>query len=297
MDEHDFEMDESDLEVGPAPTEPEAPMITDDYQIRLADGWTEESFERGTYGSEDTPGVEARFTAAENTEIHIDPVEYEVVGRRRRIQGLEADFESRLHSDDVAAEANEAGGRVYEPCLFAVRAYYAPISSPEISTYTLTTDADDALAAACWLSHATDPVSLGQAIERVIQAQSGDDPDHYGIDYPTDKERVEDVLVADPNRCFYSGKTTRSHLLRLPFRYAPLLEKYPENVEALPAVPPKIGGLQVAVSHTKWEEHGLSEGALTDSMTRVEEGVFQLPEVIASLADGFPAEALGFESR
>ncbi|SFL63359.1 hypothetical protein SAMN04487950_4426 [Halogranum rubrum] len=294
MDEHDFEMDESDLEVGPAPTEPEAPMITDDYQIRLADGWAEESFERGTYGSEDTSGVEARFTAAENTEIHIDPVEYEVVGRRRRIQGLEADFESRLHSDDVAAEANEAGGRVYDPCLFAVRAYYAPISSPEISTYTLTTDADDAIAAACWLSHATDPMSLGQAIERVMQAQSGDDPDHYGIDYPTDEERVEDVLVADPNRCFYSGKTTRSHLLRLPFRYAPLLEDYPENAEALPAVPPQVAGFEVAVSHTEWSERSLSEGALEAPMERVEGGVYQLPTHVAKQADGFPVEAIGF---
>lgn len=44
-------MVENDLEVGPAPTEPEDSMITNDYQIRLADGWTEESFERGMYGA------------------------------------------------------------------------------------------------------------------------------------------------------------------------------------------------------------------------------------------------------
>ncbi|WP_199708862.1 hypothetical protein [Haloferax sp. Atlit-10N] len=202
-----------------------------------------------------------------------------------------------LAVDDVAAEANEAGGRVYEPCLFAVRAYYAPINSPEISTYTLTNDADDALAAACWLSHATDPMSLGQAIDRVIQAQSGDNPDHYGIDYPTDEERVEDVLVADPNRCFYSGKTTRSHLLRLPFRYAPLLEEYPENAEALPAVPPRVAGFEVAVSHTEWSERSLSEGALEAPMERVEGGVYQLPSHVAKQADGFPVEATGFSQR
>lgn len=246
-------------------------------------------------GPEDTPGVKARFTASGNTEFHTAPVEYEVVGRRRRIQGLEEDFEAREHSDDVAAEANSAGGRIYEPCLFAVQAYYAPISSPEISTYTLTTDADDAIAAACWLSHATDPMSLGQAIERVIQVQAGGDPDHYGIDYPTDEDRVDDVFVEDPNRCFYSGKTTRSHLLRLPFRYAPLLKDYPENVEALSAVPPRVDGFQVAVSHSEWQEHSLSEGALTEPMYRVEEGVFQLSDRIASQADGFPAETLGFE--
>lgn len=224
-------------------------------------------------------------------------MEYEVVGHRRRIQGLEADFESRLHSDDVAAEANEAGGRIYELCLFAVRAYYALISSPEISTYTLTTDADDAIAVACWLSHATDPMSLGQAIERVIQAQSADDPDHYGIDYPTDEERVEDVLVADPNRCFYSRKTSRSHLLRLPFRYTPLLEGYPENAETLPAVPPLVAGFEVAVSHTGWSERLLPKGTLEAPMERVEGGVYQLPSHVAQQADGFPVEAIRFSQR
>ena len=287
-------MDENDLEVGPAPTEPADPMVTDDYQIRLADGWTEESFERGTYGPEDTLGINARFTANGNTELHIAPVEYEVVGRRRRIQGLEEDFEAREHSDDVAAEADAAGGQIYEPCFFAVRAYYSPISSPEISTYTLTTDPDDAVAVACWLSHATDPMSLGQAIERVIQAQSGGDPDHYGIDYPTGEERIDDVCVEDPNRCFYTGKTTRSHLLRLPFRYAPLLEDYPENAEALPAVPPRVGGFQVAVSYSEWQERDLNDGVLTEPMERVEEGVFKLPNDIAAQADGFPVDALAF---
>jgi hypothetical protein len=290
-------MDENDLETEPMPTEPEAPMVTDEYQIRLADGWTEESFERGTYGSENTPGVEARFTAAENTEISIDPVEYEVVGRRRRIQGLEADFESRVHSDDVAAEAREADGQIYEPCLFAVRAYYTPISSPEISTYTLMADADDAVAVACWLSHATYPMSLGQAIERALQAQAGEDPDHYGIDYPSDEERVEDVCVENPNRCFYSGKTTRSHLLRLPFRYAPLLKGHPENAEALPAVPSRVGGFEVAVSHTKWSDRGLSEEELEAPMEHIDSGVYQLPRDVAEQADRFPAEATSFRQN
>lgn len=288
-------MDEDDLAVGPASTEPDAPMVTDNYQIRLSDGWTEESFERGTYGSEDIPGIEARFTAAQNTEITIDPVEYEVVGRRRRIQGLEADFESHIHSDDVAAEARESDGRIYEPCLFAVRVYYAPISSPEISTYTLTADADDAVAVACWLSYATDPMSLGQAIERALQAQAGEDPDHYGIDYQTDEERIQDAFVKNPNRCFYSGKTTRSHHLRLPFRYAPLLDGYPENVEALPAVPPRIGGFKVAVSHTEWSNRELSENALEEPMEHVNEGVYQLSRDVAENADGFPVEATGFQ--
>ncbi|MDS0243174.1 MULTISPECIES: hypothetical protein [unclassified Haloferax] len=287
----------NDLDDGPMPTEPEVSMVTSDYQIQLADGWTEKSFERGTYGSEDTPGVEAQFTAAENTELRIDPVEYDVVGRRRRIQGLEADFESRVHSDDVATEARKSGGQIYEPCLFAVRAYYAPISSPEVSTYTLTTDADDALAAVCWLSHATDPMSLGQAIERALQAQAGEDPDHYGIDYPTDEERIENVFVEDPNRCFYSGKTTRSHLLRLPFRYAPLLEGYPENAEALPAVPSRVGGFEVAVSHTEWSDRGLSEGQLEEPIEHVDTGVYQLPHDVAEQADGFPVEATSFRQK
>jgi hypothetical protein len=269
-------------------------MIDEDYRIQIAEGWTEDSFERGTYGPEDTPGITALFTTEDNTEISIEPAEYEVVGRRRRIQGLEKDFEAREHSDEVAAEAESAGGRIYKPCVFAVRAYYTPISSPDISTYTLTTDADDALVAACWLSHATDPMSRGQAIERALQAQDGGDPDHYGIDYPTDEERVKDILVEDPNRCFYSGKTTRSHHLRLPFRYVPLLEGYPENTESLPAVPPKIGGLEVAVSHTEWKEHSLSEGALEEPVDRIEDGIYQLPVDIAKHANGFPAEATSF---
>lgn len=31
--------------------------MTGEYEILLADGWTEEFFERGMYGTEDTPGV------------------------------------------------------------------------------------------------------------------------------------------------------------------------------------------------------------------------------------------------
>lgn len=290
-------MDEHDLETDPLPTEPETPMVTDEYEIHLADGWTEESFERETYGTEETPGIEARITAAENTELRIDPVEYEVIGRRRRIQGLEANFEASIHSDDVAAKAQEADGPLHEPCLFAVRAYYTPISSPEISTYTLTADGDDAVAVACWLSHATDPMSFGQAIEGALQAQAGEDPDHYGIDYPSDEERVEDVCVKDPNRCVYSGQTTRSHLLRLPFRYAPLLEDYPENAEALPAVPPRVGGFEVAVSHTEWSDRGLSEGALEAPMEHIDSGVYQLTRDVAEQAEGFSVEATSFRQN
>ena len=254
-------------------------------------------YQHASTQTEETPGIEARFSAAENTELRIDPVEYEVVGRRRRIQGLETDFEASIHSDDVVAEAQEAEGSIYEPSLFAVRAYYTPISSPEISTYTLTTDADDAVAVACWLSHATDPMSLGQAIEGALQAQAGEDPDHYGIDYPSDEERVKDVCVKDPNRCVYSGQTTRSHLLRLPFRYAPLLKDYPENAEALPAVPPRVGGFEVAVSHTEWSDRGLSEGALEAPMEHVDSGVYQLTRDVAEQADGFPVEATSFRQN
>lgn len=285
-------MNENDLGDSPMPTEPESQMVTDEYQIRLADGWTEESFERGTYGANNTTGVEARFAAAEDTIITVDPVEYEVVGRRRRIQGLESDFESREHSDDIAAKAQEAGGEIYESCIFAVRACYAPISSPEISTYTLTANADDAIAAACWLSHATDPMGPGQAIERALQAQSGEDPDHHSIDYPSDEERIQAVCVEDANRCFYSGNTTRSHSLRLPFRYAPIFEGYPENAELLPAVPPRINWFEVAVSHTEWSDHELSAGVLEAPMEHVDDGVYQLQHDIAERADGFPAEAV-----
>ena len=281
-------MDENETDAGPAPTSPKTPMVSDDYQITLADGWVEETFERGTYGPENTDGLSIQFSAGREAEIHVVPVEYEVVGRRRRIQGLESDTEFQIISDESVLEAHRAGGHVYEPCLFAVQAHYTPISSPELAIYTLTTDADDALAAACWLSHATDPMGPGKAIDRVILAQEGGDPDHYGIDYPTDEQRFEDALVDEPNHCFYSGRTTRSHIIRLPFRYAPLLEGYPENVEELPAVPPRIRGLRVAVSHIEWQDRDLSEGSLTEPMNRLEEGVYQLTEDVAKQVNGFP---------
>lgn len=89
----------------------------------------------------------------------------------------------------------------------------------------------------------------------------------------------------------------RSHLLRLPFRYAPLLEDYPENAEALPAVPPRVAGFEVAVSHTEWSERSLSEGALEAPMERVEGGVYQLPSHVTKQADGFPVEAIEFSQR
>lgn len=95
---------------------------------------------------------------------------------------------------------------------------------------------------------------------------------------------------------FLLRKDSADHLLRLPFRYAPLLDGYPENVEALPAVPPRIGGFQVAVSHTESSTRSLSEGVLEKSMERVDDGVYQLPSNIAEQAEGFPAEATGFTS-
>ena len=127
-----------------------------------------------------------------------------------------------------------------------------------------------------------------------MQAQADGNPDHYGIDYPTDEERVEDVLVENRNRCFYSGKTTWSHLLRLPFRYAPLLEGCPENIEGRPAVPSRVGRLQVVVSHTEWQNRPLSEGALTEPMQRAAGGVYQLPDEVVERADGFPAATTEF---
>lgn len=287
-------MEKNDSEQGSIPIEPEAQMVTAEYEIRLADGWTEESFERDTYGPEDIPGVEARFSAGENTAITIDPVEYEVVGNRRRIQGLESDFEYQTHGDEVSAEAREESGKIYEPCLFGVQVHYTPISSPEISMYTLATDADDAVAVACWLSYANDPMGFGQAIERALQAQAGEDPTHYGIDYPSDEKRVEKVCVENANRCFYSGKTTRSHLLRLPVRYAPLLSGYPENAEGLPAIPSRVGGFEVAVSHTEWSDRGISDGELEVTMGHIDSGVYQLASDVAQHAKGFPAAATSF---
>lgn len=85
--------------------------------------------------------------------------------------------------------------------------------------------------------------------------------------------------------------------LRLPFRYAPLFDDYPENAEALPAVLPRVAGFEVAVSPTEWSERSLSEGALEVPTEQVEGGVYQLPSHVAKQADGFPVEAVGFSQR
>ena len=86
-------------------------------------------------------------------------------------------------------------------------------------------------------------------------------------------------------------------MLRLPFRYAPLLKDHPENAEALPAVPSRVGGFEVAVSHTEWSDRGLSEGALEEPMEHIDTGVYQLLRDIAEQAEGFPVEATGFRQK
>lgn len=260
--------------------EPESPTLVDDGLLTVPEHWDETSFEHGEYGPDGIPGIEAKFETEKHL-IHLMPVEFERSGREERITGTTVDVGSTVFQDEIE-ERPDVGPKT----AFAVYLDYSTFSSREMEFYTITLDADDALAVACWLMN----VERAAEIEEIINIHNGTVRDSY---LDSDEEALEQLRHREPENCLLSGSPTQSHEMRVPFRYAPLLDDYPESYQEMPAVPQTIEGFEAVISHSAWTDYGLSEETFDQRIEREEEGRYVLPEVVVELIDGRPADHIG----
>lgn len=267
--------EQSDSHPGEIPTDP--------LNLTLGEEWEEEMFEADVYGPDEKDGIEASFVSGDES-IKILPVKFSRIGESQEAVGYTADIGIEQWGEEIADLPT-----VESRTAFAVYLYYHPISSPETTFYTYTTDAGDALAIATWL---TQFASSGSEMQRLVEAHG---VDQTGQPIRTDHDRIDATLPDDPDTCLFEAKTTRSHEVAIPFRYAPLFDEFPTNRHNVPCIPETVKSLVGAVSHSAWEDHDLTDGTFSGSIERVEPGEYALDEETAAIVEGMSARDIGIK--
>lgn len=239
------------------------------YKLTLGSEWTETDYKTGEYGPENTQGIEANFQASSNdANIEILPVKYQCDQHQQRVHGLTKDVSAVSTSEEIANLPTTDPITTFAVCL-----QYRPVASPEVECYTYTASAGDALAVTCWISQfESDPM----LIEDLINAHEGV---HEHLS--DDKARLNNAFGDTASRCLFEGKVTQSHEVEIPFRYGPVLEAFPETHLGVPCVPKAIDCLVGVVSHSAWEEHGLTENAFKSPVERIGPGEYELDQRVS----------------
>lgn len=253
--------------------------VGEDALLALPEEWTETAFERGEYAvaGERREGLAATLEGEDATTAVV-PVAFEHTARGKLLV-------ERLGGDTIVEGSTVPPETVVSrrPA-FATELTYERGGAERSTAYTVTEDADDALAAACWLAVA---VARGRSPDRAARR-------HRGTDGTSDDVRVTGKLRGTADRCLVSGRPTSSHPVELPFRYAPLLAGYPATFRDVPAVPSRVGGLRAVLSHSAWTEHDLEERAFESPLEREGAGQYRLSPSVAAAVRGAPAERVGY---
>lgn len=250
--------------------------------LSLPDGWTETRFERGAFGPDDRPGVDAAFERG-SAALGVLPVRYECEAREERFEALTADVSLVRHETTATTPDT--------PSLtaFAVHATYRPVEAEREAFLFVARDADDALAAALRIAAASESDADLQAH---VGLHRGDHAAAGGRIVPSDDEALGALFADAADRCAFSGKPTRSHLVELPYRYLPALDGAPETARGVPRLPTTVDSLVAAVSHAEWTERDLDDVAFDAPVERVDAGRYRLDDRVWSLASAMDADRL-----
>lgn len=246
----------------------------------VGDEWRETNFERGSYGGSEQPGLEATLDG-DSMSLRVVPVRYEADGGEERFSSLVDDFDVQWRDPTTYVPD------VPRQIAFGVLAEYEPVGGSQRAVYTITDDADDALAAAVWLANGSDDAS---ALHRNIRLHRGDPVSHSQVTV-SDDDALTALFAEEPARCIYTGNPTRSHAITLPYRYAPLLDGYRNTDRGLPRVPSTIAFLEGAVSHNAWRDHDLADLDWSTDIQRGDAGEYRLADAIVDAVAGTRADA------
>lgn len=241
--------------------------MTDADPIALADGWRETSYDRGSYGPDDRPGVDAAFER-ETMTIRVLPVRYRAADGRERFRGLTDGIdESRRVPGSFVAD-------VPERTAFAVRASYVPATRRRSGIVCVAADADDALAAAVWLTAGADD---DRALQRTVDHHFGARPSATGVRV-ADDDALDALFATDADRCVLTGRPTRSHRVTVPYRYLPAMANCPRTPRGVVRIPSTVRSLVGAVSHGAWAEADVGSVAFGTPIERVDAGRYRLDD-------------------
>lgn len=252
--------------------------MTADERARLAlpDGWTETAHETGRYGPEEASG-RAVTVESGTMALRVVPVDYQCADGVEELRSLVDD--TRYRREGAVPLTAETEPRT----AFATVATFEPATERRTAAVSVAADAGDALAVACWLAAAA---ADDRALSRAVAVHDG------GADaVVTDDDALTALFAADPRRCIVTGQPTRSHRVRVPYRYYPLLAGAKRTRRGVPRFPSTVAALTGAVSHAAWEEHGLDGVAFDAPVERVDAGEYRLePSVADLMADAEAAD-------
>lgn len=246
----------------------------EDLTLSLPDGWTEARYESGEYGPDDRQGLEATLEQADAT-LEVLAVRYRRSDGSEEIEALTGDY--RATRPDPAG-----GGTVPTMTAFATVATFTPYERERAAVVTVAADAGDALAVAAWLAAASDDA---RELERNVRLHAGKRPPSRSDPALPDDDVLAATFAAEPDRCVYAGKETRSHRIEVPYRYAPLHDGARETPRGVPRFPSTIRGLVGVVSHDAWEERSLDSVAFDAPIERVDPGRYRLDADVAAVLE------------
>lgn len=258
---------------------PNSPSVQADHSLRPE--WRETAFQRGTYGGNDHDGVAASFEG-EAMSLRVVPVRYEAREGEERVTSLVDDFEGQWR--DPTTFVPDVSRQV----AFAVVADYEPVGGEKRAVYTVTADADDALAATLWLANGSPDAG---ALHRNIRLHRGDPVSRTQAPV-ADDDALTALFADEPSRCMFTGNPTRSHHITLPYRYAPFLDGFRRTDRGLPRVPTTIDSLTGGVSHSEWTDRDLASVTWSSPIERIDAGEYQVGMSVVDALEGAMAEAV-----
>lgn len=249
-----------------------------DATLALPDEFEETRFERGRFGPDDREGFVATVERATTT-LSVLPVRYERTDGSETVTALDGDFEFE--------RAFAAGGDVARTTAFALRVRVRPFEKRHESLACIAADAGDALAAAVWLARASDDDA---AMARHLRLHAGTQPSSRARPVLSDDDVLTALFADEPTRCVLTGKQTRSHEIRVPYRYAPLLDGIRYTDAGVVRFPTIVSGLAGAVSHAAWTDRDLDDVDFGAPLERDAPGRYSLDADAAAVLSDALAE-------
>lgn len=247
--------------------------------LALGDGWEEVEFERDVYGPDDRSGLRVGLGRG-SMRVAVEPVRYERNGHRERIQLLVDGRRTVERNSPAAVDADQSATTAY-----ATLVQYQPGDRERETVYTVTHDAGDALAAAVWLTAATD---TDWSMERNIRLHRGAATARTDV-VVSDDDALRALFRGVADRCVFSGKPTRSHRIRLPYRYVGALRNRKRTGRGMLRVPSSVDALVGAVSHEAWVERELESIDWAAPIVRPEPGTYRLDTDVREAIAGLDA--------
>lgn len=257
--------------------------VSEDAYLTLPEGWTELRFEREAFGSEGSSSL--RVTAeseSEDAAFDVLPVRFRRESGEETVRALDGQWQASR--DDPSVPFSD----VSPTTAFATRLTYTPHERERDEAICVAADAEDALAVAVWLAERSPDAN---ALRRNVDLHSGSGSPSSHTSVLSDDEVLEIAFADGPNRCVLTGTKTNSHLIAVPYRYAPLLSTIRRTSRSVVRFPSTIETLVGAVSHDAWEEQRLGDLDFGAPLERVEPGRYRLPRDVVDAVAGADAEA------